>query len=43
MFGKVKKKKTLVVFELLTYRFVVNALTHCTMLLGTNFGKENEL
>lgn len=25
----------------MTYRFVVNAPTHCAPLLGSNFGKEN--
>lgn len=41
IFGKVKKIKTLVGFKILTYRFVVNALTHCTMLLDKSFRKEN--
>lgn len=41
IFGKVKKITTLVGFKLLTYRFVFNALTHCTMLLDKSFRKEN--
>lgn len=40
LFGKVKILKSQAGFELMTYRFVVNPLTHCTMLLGDNFGKE---
>lgn len=27
-------------FELMTYRFLDNALTHCTTLLGNNFAKK---
>lgn len=27
-------------FKLMTYRFVVNALTHCTTLLGDNLRKK---
>lgn len=30
-------------FELMTYRFIVNTLTHSAMLLGHNFGKENTI
>lgn len=38
-FGKVKNIKDQTGFELMTSR-VLNALTHCTMLLRNNFGKE---
>lgn len=38
--GKVKIKAS-AIFELMAYRFVVNALTHCVTLFGNNFGKEN--
>lgn len=44
-FGELKKNLQ-PVFGLVTYRFVVNALTHCASLLGNNFGnflKENKL
>lgn len=27
-------------FALMTYRFVVNIITHCAKLLGDNYGKE---
>lgn len=30
-------------FEAMTYRFVVNALIHCSTLLRTNFGKEKNI
>lgn len=40
MIGKVKLTKTPDGFELMTYRFLVNALTHFATLLGKNFGKE---
>lgn len=39
-FKKVKLIKALAGFELLTYRFVANALTNCATLLGNNFGKD---
>ena len=38
IFGKVKIVKA--GLKLITYMFVVNALTHCAMRLGINIGKE---
>lgn len=40
-FGKVQIIIAQVGLKFMTYRFVVNALTHCTMLLRNNIGKEN--
>lgn len=40
LFGKVKKKKFLVGFELMTDRFVVNPLTHCAALFADKTVKE---
>lgn len=39
-FGKVKKIKALVGFKLMTYRFVVNAVTHYATLFGNKIGKD---
>lgn len=39
-FGRVKTLKALEGFELKTNRFVVNALTYCSTLLGNKYGKE---
>lgn len=38
-FGNVKIIKTLLGFELVTYSFFANALTHCTTPSGTYFWK----
>lgn len=38
-FGNVNIIKTLLGFELVTYSFFANALTHCTRPSGTYFGK----
>lgn len=38
IFGKVKIVKA--GLKLITYMFVVNALTHCAMRLGINIGKD---
>lgn len=37
--GKVNNLKSLMWFELITQRFVVNALTNCSLLLGKTFWK----
>lgn len=42
-FGNVKIIKTLLGFELVTYSFFANALTHCTRPSGTYFGKEKHM
>lgn len=39
-FEREKYKKTSAVFELMTYRFVVNALNHCATLLDSNVWNE---
>lgn len=39
-FGKVKFIKAPAEFELMTFRFIVNALTHYATPLGNNFGGE---
>lgn len=41
IFGKVKFIEASVGYKLMTNKFVVNALTHCTTLLSNNWGKEN--
>lgn len=41
-FGKLKFLKIVVKFEVLTYKFVVNALTLRAMLIGNKFGKEKK-
>lgn len=41
IFGKVEVIKASAGFKLTTNRFVANALTQCSILLGKNFGKEN--
>lgn len=41
-FGKLKNLKFTAKFELLTYKFVVNALTLRAMLIGNKFGKEKK-
>mgnify|MGYP005952079729 CR=1 FL=1 len=38
--GKVKNLKSPAGFELMTYKSVVNPLTHCATLIGDNNGKE---
>lgn len=40
-FGKVQIIIAPVGFKFMTYRFVINALIHCAMLLRNNIGKEN--
>lgn len=40
IFGKVKSIKAPAGFELITYRFDINTLTHYATLLGNNLGKE---
>lgn len=40
-FRKLKLIKAPAVIELMTYRFVVNAITNCAKLLSNNFGKGN--
>lgn len=42
-FGKLKNLKFTAKFELLTYKFVVNALTLRAMLIGNKFGKEKKI
>lgn len=39
-FNFLRKVQSPAGFEAMTYRFEVNAPTHCSTLLGTNFGKE---
>ena len=41
--GKVEILKAPAGFKLMTYRFIVNPLTHCTTLFGNKFGKQKVL
>lgn len=42
-FEKVKSIKPPEGFELMTYKFIINYLTHCATQLGNNFGKEKHI
>lgn len=42
IFGKIKVIKAPAGFKLMSYKFVVNALTNCTKLLGNNIGNEKK-